>query len=118
MSFLSRLFKREEFYQYQRDAIPKETGYCSDDECPCDETPIPKGSGYLFISEEAVTFMRAKLKSKVPNNVLFIGVMPILTCQQGAELRGIDMEVAATDAKQWWETGKVPLRATPKAKDK
>lgn len=38
---------------------------------------------------------------------------PILVCEQGARARGLDLEVAAADAKYWWETGLAPLRATP-----
>src|SRR5205085_9119964 len=38
---------------------------------------------------------------------------PVLMCEQGARLRNLDLGVAAADAKQWWETGQVPLRATP-----
>jgi len=40
---------------------------------------------------------------------------PILMCEQGARKRGIDLEVAAGDAKHWWQTGQVPVRATPLA---
>jgi hypothetical protein len=36
-------------------------------------------------------------------------------CEMGAKKRGLDLAVAAADAKYWWETGLVPLRATPKA---
>ena len=65
MGLLDRLLKREEFYQYRREAIPEDTGYCSDRECPCPGTPIPRGTGYLYISEEAVEFMRAKLSNHI-----------------------------------------------------
>jgi len=47
----------------------------------------------------------------VPQNL----AIPILACKQGATLRGIDLEVAAADAKYWWKTGLVPLRPTPLA---
>jgi hypothetical protein len=40
---------------------------------------------------------------------------PILVCEQGAKRRALDLEVAQADAKRWWETGEVPLRATPLA---
>jgi len=43
---------------------------------------------------------------------------PILVCEEGAKLRGLDLEVAAADAKYWWETGLAPLRATPLSKKK
>jgi hypothetical protein len=41
--------------------------------------------------------------------------MPILMCELGAKKRGINLEVAAADAKYWWETGLAPLRPTPLA---
>ena len=39
--------------------------------------------------------------------------LPILMCEQGARRRSLDLEVAAADARHWWDTGEVPLRATP-----
>lgn len=42
----------------------------------------------------------------------FYRLGPSLVCEQGAKLRNLDIEVAATDAKYWWKNGKVPLRAT------
>jgi hypothetical protein len=42
-------------------------------------------------------------------------VAPILVCEQAARRRGLDLEVAAADAKYWWKTGLVPLRPTPLA---
>ncbi|WP_194818622.1 hypothetical protein [Nocardia sp. XZ_19_385] len=41
---------------------------------------------------------------------------PTLMCEQGARQRGLDLAVAAADAAHWWETGSVPLRATPSAR--
>lgn len=114
MSFLKKLFGMEKYYTYSKRAIPKESGLCSDRECPCSETVIPKGTGYFYISKEAVNFMKARLKGGAQGFVS--GPMPILVCEEGAKLRGIDMEVAAADAKRWWETGEVPLRPTPLAK--
>ena len=68
----------------------------------------------IITVKEAVNFMKARLKGGAQGFVS--GPMPILVCEEGAKLRGIDMEVAAADAKRWWETGKVPLRPTPLAK--
>jgi hypothetical protein len=34
-------------------------------------------------------------------------------CKEGAMKRCLNLEVAEADAKHWWETGMVPLRATP-----
>jgi len=61
--------------------------------------------------------MKAKKEGRAGGGFVF-GPMPILVCEQGARLRGIDMKVAADDAKRWWETGKVPLRPTPMANRK
>lgn len=109
-----------EYYQYNMASIPKTEGRCSDRQCPCPETRIPRGSGYLYISPEAVGFMKGKMAGAGAGagGLVVIGSMPILTCEQGARLRGIDMEVAAEDARRWWETGRVPLRPTPMAKDR
>jgi hypothetical protein len=106
-----------EFYQYDMNSVPKTSGLCSDRECPCPETRIPKGSGYLYISQDAVVFMKAKKEGRAGSGFVF-GPMPILVCEQGAKLRGIDMKVAADDAKRWWETGRVLLRPTPRAKSR
>jgi hypothetical protein len=38
---------------------------------------------------------------------------PILVCERGAQLRKLDLAIAAADAAHWWATGQVPLRATP-----
>lgn len=38
---------------------------------------------------------------------------PILVCERGAKLRKLNLEVAAKDAKYWWKTEKIPLRAKP-----
>lgn len=100
------------FFQYPMDLIPKQAGYCSDPQCPCPETEIPRGSGWLFISNDAVTFLKAAKKDpsllNSPGNPV-----PILICKKAATLRSLDLVVSAADAKRWWETGKVPLRATP-----
>jgi hypothetical protein len=104
-----------DFYQYTS-GIPEKVGLCSDRACPCPETPIPRGTGYLYISEEAVSFMRSTKTFRTGasgGSAIVMGPMPILVCEQGAKLRGIDLEVAAADARRWWETGKVPLRPTP-----
>ncbi len=106
--------------------------YCSDDSCPCGYpgATIPPGEGYIYVSKEVVDFRKdclseAAARQKIERmqnqmGTIFIagsGVFaPILMCEQGAKKRGIDLEVAAADAKHWWKTGKVPLRATPLAK--
>lgn len=105
-------------------------GRCSDRSCPCPEpgTLLPRGTGYLYISREAVKFRQdcrtldefRKKMDRIQSGPTFFnfgfapeGVAPILVCEQGAKKRNLDLAVAAADAKRWWDTGKVPLRPTP-----
>lgn len=104
-------------------------GLCSDRECPCPETVIPRGTGYLYISKELVDFRQDALTLKDLERKIgllrqrFGGLVtigpgvaaPILVCEQGAKLRKLDLEIASLDAKIWWEKGLVPLRTTPLA---
>ncbi|MBC7188118.1 MAG: hypothetical protein H5U38_13920 [Calditrichaeota bacterium] len=109
----------------------RDHAYCSDDACPCGipGAVIPRGKGYVYVSEQVVEFRKdclteeeARLKIQRLQDemgaMIFAGsgvFAPILMCEQGARKRGIDLEVAAKDAAYWWETGLVPLRATPLA---
>jgi hypothetical protein len=124
----------ESYFEVERP--PRGDGLCSDDACPCGypgET-IPRGTGYLFITPEMVEFHRdarsiAETRKKMNNKKVLtergvfsgnastgpILINPILICKRGALRRQLDMEVAAADAKYWWETGLVPLRPTPYA---
>lgn len=111
---------------------PSGDGTCSDDSCPCGYpgANIPRGSGYFYISKELVEMRRDALtldaiQKKVMSMQQNMGAtmmtatsgvfMPILMCAQGAKKRGLDLAVAAADAKYWWETGLAPLRPTPMA---
>ncbi|WKZ48945.1 MAG: hypothetical protein QY306_06210 [Anaerolineales bacterium] len=105
--------------------------FCSDDECPCSGTKIPCGRGYMYVSQAAVDFRKdarsigeveALLNTmpKILQDALFAdknNITATLMCEQGARKRNLDLEIAAADAKHWWETGLVPLRATPLAKE-
>ncbi len=107
--------------------VPGGDGLCSDNSCPCPEVRIARGTGYLFIEEELVEFRKryqsissARAAMQQSANPLqssrasiFYRLGPILVCEQGAKLRNLDLNVASADARYWWETGKVPLRATP-----
>lgn len=110
---------------------PTLDGRCSDIECPCPPpgTTIPHGSGYLYISQEVVDFRRdAHSIQDTERKLTRLGqqlggfvmpgpgvVAPILMCERGARRRKLDLEIAAADARHWWETGLVPFRATPLA---
>lgn len=105
------------------------TGKCSDKDCPCPETSIPYGSGYLYISQNLVDFRQDALTVKAleakierlgkflgSQNLYYFGpgvATPILMCEQAAKLRNLDLKAASSDANYWWKTGLVPLRATP-----
>ena len=111
---------------------PGQDGLCSDNDCPCGfpGEKIPRGSGYIYVSKEVVDFRRdalsvraaerkiAALKQNMGGGMVMFApntFAPILMCEQGARKRGLDLEVAAADARHWWKTGLVPLRATPLA---
>lgn len=116
---------------------PSGDGVCSDEKCPCNNEPIPRGTGYLYVNLEMVKFRRdcltveeftakkrrvaAKLGSSrafdpraMKAVVMPRSLIPILMCRQGAKQResteGMSLEAAAADAAYWWETGLVPLR--------
>ena len=109
----------------------RDHGLCSDDACPCGSpgATIPRGEGYIYISKEVAQFRadcltEAEAQAKIQmmsarmGAVIFAGsgvFSPVLVCEQGARKRGLDLEVAAADAKHWWETGLVPVRPTPLA---
>lgn len=108
---------------------------CSDNECPCPPpgTVIPRGTGYLYITQEVVEFRRdarteAEAAAKANRMMeaaqrkgayIVFGqgvVAATLMCEQGARLRNLDLKVAAADARFWWENGLIPLRVTPEAR--
>lgn len=104
-------------------------GTCSDNACPCGfpGAAIPRGTGYMYVSEDVVEFRRdapsmleAERKinrTQEATGTRIIGAAgvfaPILMCELGAKKRDLDLAVAAEDARHWWEHGEVPLRATP-----
>ncbi len=109
--------------------VPSGDGLCSDNNCPCPEVIIPRGTGYLYIEHSLVDFRRKyptlkyareamqlkqkKMRASVLSFTGFYRLGPILVCEKGAKLRNLDLEVAAADAKFWWKTGFVPLCETP-----
>ncbi|MGD9201260.1 MAG: PEGA domain-containing protein [Chitinispirillia bacterium] len=105
------------------DVLPN-VGYCSDNDCPCSVTQIQHGTGYLYISPEVVKFRKNALTQAECRKKLarftekdeYLSLQqyePILICDKGAKKRNLDLNIAAEDARVWWETQKAPLRATP-----
>jgi hypothetical protein len=129
MSFLNR-FRHKEALEYFEVKRPVGDGRCSDNDCPCPSpgTLLPRGTGYLVISEASVEFRRdarsieeglRKVEKMQAEGALFAGrgvgvVTPILCCDRSPRLQELDRGVAAKDAKHWWKTGLAPLRATPR----
>lgn len=113
-------------------AVPdQEVFYCSDNDCPCGSpgAEIRRGEGYLYISKDVVEArkdaltlpqLEAKLQrlQQATKAAIFFDqgtIWPVLLCEQAARKRGLDLTVAAADARKLFETGRVPLRVTPKA---
>lgn len=75
----------------------RSSAVCSDNNCPCPQVVIPRGEGYIFVEDYGNGHFSANL-----------------TCEQGARLRNLDLNIAHLDAVRWWKTGYVPKRETPK----
>lgn len=115
--------------EYFEDEISKVNGVCSDDQCPCDDTVIPVGQGYLYIPRDCCDFRwdcrtqkefqaKAEQMAKQSGRYLIFGhgmAGPVLVCEVGAKKRDLNLAIAAQDAKYWWTTGRVPFRPTPRA---
>jgi hypothetical protein len=116
--------------EYFESDVPAGDGRCSDNACPCPEVAIPRGTGYLYITPDLVELrsqypslasarqamqnLHKEMSERTGGSVSgFYRLGPILVCEQGAKLRNLDLEVAGADARHWWRTGQVPLRATP-----
>jgi hypothetical protein len=113
--------------EYFEDVKPTHDGLCSDPECPCDETVIPVGQGYLYVPESCCDFRwdcrtqkelnaKAERLAKESGHFLMFGhgaAGPILVCELGAKKRNLDLSVAARDAKHWWTTGLALSSYTP-----
>lgn len=93
----SHLKRKVEEFWYLGGAHKELFAYCSDNECPCSQTKIPRNEGYIYVIDHG--------NGKVTAN---------LTCEQGAKLRNLNLKIASNDAKRWWITGMVPFRTTPK----
>lgn len=114
--------------QYFEQERPYGDGACSWDPCPCGAfgSRIPRGTGHLYIPQSSVDFRRdcltwrdymSKLNRMAdrlpPGSRLIFTDVPELVCEQGLKKLNIDPEIASADAKHWWATGLIPLRATP-----
>ena len=75
--------------------------YCSDNSCPCPNTILPKGEGYVIVEKIELDW----------KPVYYRG---IVACELGARQRGVDLKTAHQDAIRWWKTGDIPNRETPR----
>lgn len=115
----------------------------NDCDCGYPGEEIPRGNGYLYIPQSVVDFRKdalslsacqmklelAALKNEeyLRSEFGFNGpisyqhggnvqegiITPMLCCKKAASRRGLNLDIAASDAKYAWETGLAPLRATP-----
>ncbi len=137
MNLIKKLFskdKKDKCYSENVFELPRPDGNGACDVHSAES--IPRGSGYLHVSKEVVEFRKdartmrearrkekrqiASMKQMVDSwggggftvdSALFT---PYLMCEAAARERRLDLDVAAADAKYWWETGFVPLKATPR----
>jgi hypothetical protein len=109
--------------------VRNEAGHCSEAGCSCANAVIPKGTGYLYISQKVVDFRKdcptpKALLYKLNQRQAELGcfetvaldngaIYPRLLCRQAAIRHQLSLEAAAQDAAKWWDTGEVPLRSTP-----
>jgi len=115
--------------EYFFDGFWKNSGNrkCADRECPCEGRTIIRGEGYLYLSEEVVDFryefhthveaieeMDRRVREKYGRPVKYeCRFGPRLFCKKAAQRHKLDLDIAAADARHWWQTGEAPLRSTP-----
>jgi formylglycine-generating enzyme required for sulfatase activity len=100
--------------------------FCSDNECPCDNTTMPPAQGLLWIKPEiAKTRLNCLSMGSLQNDLASAGVsitntekirslyLPITVCKESAKRRNLDLKIAESDYNLWVKTGKVPCRPTP-----
>ncbi len=113
--------------------VRNEAGFCAQPGCSCGKSVIPKGTGYLHISEKVVDFRKdcpspKDLLYKLNKMLADLGcfgtveldhgvLYPQLLCKEAAIGRQLSLEVAAKDAENWWNTGEVPLRSNEGGSD-
>ena len=120
--------------RYFEVAVPCWAAVCPDNNWPWPETPILQGAGHIYISLDLVEFWRDALAGREatekPRRIWAEGdararryvitdprqiAVPAFICERGARPRHLDLEVVAAEARQWWETGRMPLRPMPEA---
>ncbi len=116
MNLLDMVLAKLDSYEVD---MPNGYGLCSDRNCPCPETRIEPGNGYIYTSEKAARYRKSfrTLIHARDNLYQFDGIprecTAILVCEKGARLRKLDLAVASEDAKMAWAENRVPCRPTP-----
>ena len=121
----------ENLFEKKRPKSINSCDICTDMCCKC--SGVTKGSGYLYISKETVKYRKdartikeanRKMKHQISEAKQFVSRMggigiydesiptALLLCEREAQEKKLSLKMAAKDAKYWWETGLVPLRAT------
>ncbi len=130
IELINRKNRRKKSVRYINSPVPLINIACTDPLCPCKDALIPVGEGYLYISETMVEFRNhyqtdaaffqglEELNTSNPDlaNKLKIDSNSLdarLMCEISARNWDLDLNLAALDAKYWWENGEIPLRSTP-----
>lgn len=107
--------------------VPHRHGICEWQSCPCGRSGVEilRGEGYMYIPLSVVEQrrdcpswaqfeMKAELARLRDGEWAFVGIdEPLLVCEAGARMLGLDLRVAREDARYWWATSRLPLRPTP-----
>jgi len=119
------------FWNHRGPRAEGEQVRCSDKGCDCGGVVLSYNEAYLYVSEKAAAFrmrtpsydaVRQELAKQqsggVATKVRATDWTGIIVCEKSAKERKLDLHVARADAAHWWDTGEMPLRATPLAEKK
>ena len=125
----SNLYQQDEVARSFFVPVKHEAGSCAEPGCSCGNAVIQKGSGYLHVSQKVVDYRKDcpttkdliyKLNKSQAEKGCFetvdldrSAVFPRLLCKTAAIRHQLDLDTAAEDAANWWNSGEVPLRSTP-----
>lgn len=111
--------------------------FCGSATCICAGCELPEDKGYLYISQKVVdrrvSKRRTRHEQSLPDYMkgvhraiaVDVGIadapvevnerndLPVKLCEDAANALDLNLTIAGRDLREWWQTGRVPLRATP-----